>query len=219
MGLTQAKFGARLGVSKFTVSKWETDVHDPGSAFLFLIAQDAQVTADWLLGLSDESASTTYFPPNTHSVDPTGEVWGWHDDGSSHPDLYALRVTEEVPTHGWSKGDYLLCDRRIRKPSHGALVVVEHIQSGRMELREVEEQPNSVQYLLSLDRLAPAVVLSPTHSLISATVTARQSLVGLRAQRNPEMQPFFSRPDVAARPDSAPSGPGGTADVEGGLDD
>lgn len=52
-GLSQTQFGERLSVSQDTVSLWEKGKSTPTTEFVVLIAREFQVSADYVLGLSD----------------------------------------------------------------------------------------------------------------------------------------------------------------------
>lgn len=52
-GLSQTQFGERLSVSQDTVSLWEKGKSTPTTEFVVLIAREFQVSADYILGLSD----------------------------------------------------------------------------------------------------------------------------------------------------------------------
>jgi DNA-binding XRE family transcriptional regulator len=55
-GLTQAAFGALLGVSKQTISHWENGRYEPNIAQLQAICEAVPCSADWLVnGISPES--------------------------------------------------------------------------------------------------------------------------------------------------------------------
>lgn len=56
-GLTQPEMAARLGLSLRTYQKYEEGTRNPQLDTLALIATTLQVSADWLLGLSDEAPS------------------------------------------------------------------------------------------------------------------------------------------------------------------
>jgi len=53
-GLTQAELGARLGINRATVSRYEKGEREPEQLTLKRIAQIFAVTLDYLLGLSTE---------------------------------------------------------------------------------------------------------------------------------------------------------------------
>lgn len=55
LGLTQAEFGEKLGVSNEIVSRLETANRDITTSTLYKICDTFKVSADWLLGLSDDS--------------------------------------------------------------------------------------------------------------------------------------------------------------------
>lgn len=53
-GYTQETFAAELGIEKKQVSRWETGSTIPGSERLAEMAKILDVSADYLLGLSDD---------------------------------------------------------------------------------------------------------------------------------------------------------------------
>lgn len=57
--LSQKELGAALGVGNTTVSQWETEVNEPGQDMLAKIAQHFGVTADYLIGRTDDRRLST----------------------------------------------------------------------------------------------------------------------------------------------------------------
>ncbi len=53
-GDTQETLGARLGVTKFTVSNWEQGKSEPGHDDLVRLCRLYSVSADYLLGISND---------------------------------------------------------------------------------------------------------------------------------------------------------------------
>lgn len=51
--LNQSEFGAKIGVSQDTVSLWENARSLPATEYVVLIAENFDVSADFLLGLKD----------------------------------------------------------------------------------------------------------------------------------------------------------------------
>jgi len=51
LGLNQKTFAARLRVSQNSLSNWENGKYLPDVMSLLLICKEANVSADWLLGL------------------------------------------------------------------------------------------------------------------------------------------------------------------------
>lgn len=56
-GINQAELAELLGVSKFTVQSWEQEKSNPSHDTLVKICRMYHVSADFLLGLSDEMPS------------------------------------------------------------------------------------------------------------------------------------------------------------------
>jgi len=54
LGMTQEGLTERLGLDKQTVYRYEANKNQPGYAQLGRIAEELDVTADWLLGLVEE---------------------------------------------------------------------------------------------------------------------------------------------------------------------
>ena len=66
--MSQTDFAQKLGVKQTSYSSWERGIKDPLAQTLAQIASTLGVSADWLLGLSDErnytnSAAMTAAPP------------------------------------------------------------------------------------------------------------------------------------------------------------
>lgn len=55
-GLTQLKLAEKLGVSRTTVTMWETQSSEPDNEMLVKIAEILQTTVDELLGVSKQAA-------------------------------------------------------------------------------------------------------------------------------------------------------------------
>ncbi len=52
-GETQQQLGDFLNVTKFTISNWEQEKSEPSHEFLVLLCRHYQVSADYLLGISN----------------------------------------------------------------------------------------------------------------------------------------------------------------------
>lgn len=52
--LTQTELGDKIGVSQMMISQYETARRHPSFETLKLLAEALHVSADWLIGLSDE---------------------------------------------------------------------------------------------------------------------------------------------------------------------
>ena len=65
--LTQAAFARQLGMNQQTYQRYETGVREPDLDTLHQIGVQAEVSVDWLLGLSDA-------PPRPHPPDRTAEL-------------------------------------------------------------------------------------------------------------------------------------------------
>jgi transcriptional regulator with XRE-family HTH domain len=54
LGMTQEQLADRVGIHKGRVSQYERNLIEPGAAILSKIAEQLNVSADYLLGLSDQ---------------------------------------------------------------------------------------------------------------------------------------------------------------------
>lgn len=54
LGMTQEQLANRVGIHKGRVSQYERNVIEPGAAILSKMAEELKVSADYLLGLSDQ---------------------------------------------------------------------------------------------------------------------------------------------------------------------
>lgn len=55
-GLTQSKFAKEIGKSELCIRKWETGIRFPNSKAIIKICEKFKVSADWLLGLTNDNA-------------------------------------------------------------------------------------------------------------------------------------------------------------------
>jgi transcriptional regulator with XRE-family HTH domain len=62
-GMTQTELGNLLGVVKQTVSSWENEISSPGNDTLLKMADIFEVSADFLLGKSDDVNSVEQSEP------------------------------------------------------------------------------------------------------------------------------------------------------------
>lgn len=77
---SQADFAAKIGVKQTSYSSWERGIKDPLAQTIVLIANTLGVSADWLLGLSDEREPVSDAAPKSrpgliganHSVSEAG---------------------------------------------------------------------------------------------------------------------------------------------------
>lgn len=70
LNLTQADFGASVGVAKSTYNNYETGVREPKSDFWFAVAQKYKVTIDYLMGYSSDPHKPSN-PPRTEKNAPS----------------------------------------------------------------------------------------------------------------------------------------------------
>lgn len=54
-GLTQKELSKVLGIGQSTISEWEKGIYEPTASAIKMLAIYFNVTADYLLGLEDES--------------------------------------------------------------------------------------------------------------------------------------------------------------------
>lgn len=59
-GLTQAQLGEMLHCSQRTISRYELELHDLGTATLIELCHIFEVSADYILGLEDESGAKKF---------------------------------------------------------------------------------------------------------------------------------------------------------------
>ena len=52
-GLTQPQLAEMIGVSKGMISVWENNINEPKASYIKALAQALEVSADYLLGLSE----------------------------------------------------------------------------------------------------------------------------------------------------------------------
>lgn len=57
IGLSKRAFAQRIGVSAMSISDWTTGKVQPTAENIYLIAECLDVSADYLLGLEDESGT------------------------------------------------------------------------------------------------------------------------------------------------------------------
>lgn len=55
-GITQEDFASRLGVAYQQIWRWESGKNDPSGEMIVRMARELGVTADYLLGLTDDEA-------------------------------------------------------------------------------------------------------------------------------------------------------------------
>ena len=56
-GLSKRKFAERAGISAMSVSDWTTGKIQPNAESIYLICKEFDVSADYLLGLTDEEGN------------------------------------------------------------------------------------------------------------------------------------------------------------------
>lgn len=61
--MSQSDFAAKIGVKQTSYSSWERGVKDPLAQTLVQISNTLGVSADWLLGLSDERGAAQVVAP------------------------------------------------------------------------------------------------------------------------------------------------------------
>lgn len=95
--LSQEELAARLGVSRQSISKWETGEAAPEISKLPLLAQAFGVTTDWLL--SDEDIPEEPSAPETvHEAQPAGASWpGWVENMPGF-------IGRAIKKYGWLYG-------------------------------------------------------------------------------------------------------------------
>lgn len=59
-GLTQSEFAKRINTTQKNISKYELEMLDLSTETIILICKTFNVSADYLLGLEDETGAKTY---------------------------------------------------------------------------------------------------------------------------------------------------------------
>ena len=67
-GLSQPQLANEVGVSKGIISIWENNINEPKATYLKNLAMVLDVSADYLLGLEDESGAKTSHKYNIGSI-------------------------------------------------------------------------------------------------------------------------------------------------------
>lgn len=57
--VSQSEFAAQLGIKQTSYSAYERGRMEPSASMIVLICKNAGVSADWVLGLSDQEAKNT----------------------------------------------------------------------------------------------------------------------------------------------------------------
>lgn len=58
--LTQPQLAQKIGVSNGIISIWENNINEPKASYIKKLCYVFEVSADYLLGLEDETGSKTY---------------------------------------------------------------------------------------------------------------------------------------------------------------
>lgn len=94
LGLSQEELAARIGVSRQSISKWETGEASPEISKLPLLAKEFNVTIDWLLS-DREDETKNKEPVKSNTVFPS-----WIDKLPSH-------ILKMAKRFGWLYGIYI----------------------------------------------------------------------------------------------------------------
>lgn len=91
LGLSQEGLGERLGVSRQTVYKWESDAALPEIEKLVNLSREFSVSIDWLLGEGDEARELT--PEQLRMVE---EIVGRYLAAQPRPEPAAQEIDPEA---------------------------------------------------------------------------------------------------------------------------
>ena len=91
---SQRDFSDKIGVKQTSLSRWLTAGQDPSASTIRLIATACNVSADWLLGLSDERT-----PPKGNNASASGTHGvAIASSGTIHNNQPDLSLSERVST-------------------------------------------------------------------------------------------------------------------------
>lgn len=167
--MTQADLGDATGRSANNISKWEAGLHAPKPTELVALARALSVSAGWLLGGTDDVLETSITP--THRMDRSGQL----DSLRLERDLpIVVEAACPIPRLGWDAFDRVSFRRGGGPPHHGAIVLVTH-QNGMSEVREVDLSIPGIVQLLSVDGVAPPIILREEFSKIEARAYLRHT--------------------------------------------
>lgn len=71
---SQAEFCAKIGVPQTTYSGWEGGIKSPSANAIAQISNEIGVSADYLLGLSDERMGHTVYTPSPETLTKISEL-------------------------------------------------------------------------------------------------------------------------------------------------
>ena len=92
--MSQSDFALKIGVKQTSYSSWERGVKDPAAQTLAQIASTFGVSADWLLGLSDERERSQVIVSQPRTVrEPAAQFRGVTKMMSSKDDLVLAELT------------------------------------------------------------------------------------------------------------------------------
>jgi len=128
-GLSRSAFAGRIGLDRSTLSQLLGAGHArlPRAETIASIAQSEQVSADWLLGLSQEGQLSTDMLPQALEIEPGGgspadaRLQSWHAEAAGYKIRYVpsslpdLLKTEAVIRFEYERQDSRLPNVRIRE--------------------------------------------------------------------------------------------------------
>lgn len=95
-GLSQETFGEKLGVSRQSVSKWETDQSVPELDKIVAISEIFKVSTDYLLKEAEETYRTTEEEP-PRAGEPVRESYRYRGDRRPHYEYKSKKMVGNLP--------------------------------------------------------------------------------------------------------------------------
>lgn len=133
-GMTQAKIARALGISRPSVTQWETNVTTPDTERIDELARLLHVSTDWLLGGPNATGQAPEMTPVTGGLPVTGYVeagryFDIDDDQSVPNDLEVPLIAGYDPAHLRAlmvSGNSI---NRVARPGE-VLICLDHIATG-----------------------------------------------------------------------------------------
>lgn len=72
--LSQEEFAQKIGTKQTTLSNWERGFREPNFNGLILISTSCEVSADWLLGLSDDRGGASGYGGDSEKVQMANKI-------------------------------------------------------------------------------------------------------------------------------------------------
>jgi len=148
-GLSQAELAKLLGCAQTTVAEWERRKdRAPGKHFRERVAQELEVSLDYLLGLEKKQIPRI---PCYGEVSSDGFRWPESDESyydieiaqsEYRPDLFSLKVLDDLLEPVLPKGDYGIFEKSL--PKNGDIVAVSIPEDNKCRIKMWREQGQSV---------------------------------------------------------------------------